>query len=75
VSLSGLVLAFQSVAITYGGWQRAPYFAEEDRDRNRNLPHPMILLNDKELEEGVRFDHVCVGSIVSADREAAGRSA
>jgi hypothetical protein len=49
VSLSGLVLAFQSVAITYGGWQRAPYFAEEDRDRNRNLPHPMILLNDKEL--------------------------
>jgi APA family basic amino acid/polyamine antiporter len=28
--------------ITYGGWQSALYFAEEDRDPNRNLPRSMI---------------------------------
>jgi APA family basic amino acid/polyamine antiporter len=41
-ALAGLILAFQSVAVTYGGWQSALYFAEEDRDPNRNLPRSMI---------------------------------
>ncbi|PYQ19057.1 MAG: amino acid permease [Acidobacteria bacterium] len=38
----GLVVALQSVAITYGGWQSALYFTEEDRDPRRNLPRSMI---------------------------------
>jgi APA family basic amino acid/polyamine antiporter len=38
----GLVIALQSVAITYGGWQSALYFTEEDRDFRRNLPRSMI---------------------------------
>jgi APA family basic amino acid/polyamine antiporter len=38
----GVVLALQSVVITYGGWQSALYFAEEDRDPARNLPRSMI---------------------------------
>ena len=38
----GLVVALQSVVITYGGWQSALYFAEEDRDPGRNLPRSMI---------------------------------
>jgi APA family basic amino acid/polyamine antiporter len=37
-----VVLALQSVIITYGGWQSALYFAEEDRDPSRNLPRAMI---------------------------------
>ena len=41
-SFSGLIVALQSVVITYGGWQSALYFAEEDRDPNRNLPRSMI---------------------------------
>ena len=41
-SWSGLIVALQSVVITYGGWQSALYFAEEDRDPNRNLPRSMI---------------------------------
>ncbi len=41
-SLAGLVIALQSVAITYGGWQSALYFTEEDRDPRRNLPRSMI---------------------------------
>lgn len=41
-SFVGLVVALQSVVITYGGWQSALYFAEEDRDPNRNLPRSMI---------------------------------
>src|SRR5438132_2594427 len=36
--LVGLVVAVQSVVITYGGWQSALYFTEEDRDPRRNLP-------------------------------------
>src|SRR5439155_15616215 len=39
----GLVVALQSVAITYGGWQSALYFTEEDRDPGRNLPRSMIV--------------------------------
>jgi APA family basic amino acid/polyamine antiporter len=41
-SLSGLIVALQSVVITYGGWQSALYFSEEDRDPARNLPRSMI---------------------------------
>jgi len=39
---SALILALQSVVITYGGWQSALYFTEEDRDPRRNLPRAMI---------------------------------
>src|SRR4029078_9407546 len=39
---AGLVVALQSVVITYGGWQSALYFTEEDRDPRRNLPRAMI---------------------------------
>src|SRR5207249_11764078 len=38
----GLVVALQSVVITYGGWHSALYFTEEDRDPRRNLPRTMI---------------------------------
>ena len=38
----GIVIALQSVVITYGGWQSALYFTEEDRNPNRNLPRSMI---------------------------------
>jgi APA family basic amino acid/polyamine antiporter len=41
-AFAGLVVALQSVAITYGGWQSALYFTEEDRDPRRNLPRSMI---------------------------------
>ena len=41
-SLAGLITALQSVVITYGGWQSALYFSEEDRDPDRNLPRAMI---------------------------------
>jgi len=40
--LVGVVVALQSVVITYGGWQSALYFTEEDRDPRRNLPRSMI---------------------------------
>jgi basic amino acid/polyamine antiporter, APA family len=40
--LVGLVVALQSVVITYGGWQSALYFTEEDKDPVRNLPRAMI---------------------------------
>jgi APA family basic amino acid/polyamine antiporter len=41
-SFSGLIVALQSVVITYGGWQSALYFSEEDREPDRNLPRSMI---------------------------------
>ena len=41
-TLAGIVIATQSVVITYGGWQSALYFTEEDRDPVRNLPRSMI---------------------------------
>jgi len=41
-TFSGLIVALQSVVITYGGWQSAMYFSEEDRDPDRNLPRSMI---------------------------------
>ncbi len=37
-----VVLALQSVIITYGGWQSGLYFAEEDRDPAKNVPRAMI---------------------------------
>jgi len=41
-TFAGLIIALQSVAITYGGWQSALYFTEEDRDPRRNLPRAMV---------------------------------
>jgi basic amino acid/polyamine antiporter, APA family len=41
-TFAGIVVALQSVVITYGGWQSALYFTEEDRDPDRNLPRSMI---------------------------------
>src|SRR5258708_36481087 len=41
-ALFGIVVALQSVVITYAGWQSALYFAEEDRDPRRTLPMSMI---------------------------------
>ena len=32
-TLVGIVIALQAVVITYGGWQSALYFTEEDPDR------------------------------------------
>jgi APA family basic amino acid/polyamine antiporter len=37
-----VIVALQSIVITYGGWQSALYFTEEDRDPARNLPRAMI---------------------------------
>lgn len=42
ITLAGVVGALQAVIITYGGWQSALYFTEEDRDPVRNLPRAMI---------------------------------
>jgi APA family basic amino acid/polyamine antiporter len=36
------VFALQAVVITYGGWQSALYFSEEDRDPAGNIPRSMI---------------------------------
>jgi APA family basic amino acid/polyamine antiporter len=41
-SAAGLVFALQAVAITYGGWQSALYFSEEDRNPEANIPRSMI---------------------------------
>lgn len=41
-TFSGVIVALQSVVITFGGWQSALYFTEEDRDPARNLPRAMI---------------------------------
>jgi APA family basic amino acid/polyamine antiporter len=37
-----LIVALQSVVITYGGWQSGLYFSEEDRDPDRNLPRSIV---------------------------------
>ncbi len=37
-----LIVALQSVIITYDGWYSPIYFAEEDKDPGRNLPRAMI---------------------------------
>ena len=52
-----LIVALQSVVITYGGWQSALYFTEEDRDPQRNLPRAMIggvARGDRRLPAGQR---------------------
>lgn len=41
-TFAGVVIALQSVVITYGGWQSALYFTEEDVDPARHLPRAMI---------------------------------
>ena len=41
-TFAGLIIALQSVVVTFGGWQSALYFTEEDRDPRRNLPRAMI---------------------------------
>ncbi len=41
-TLVGVVVALQAVVITYGGWQSALYFSEEDRDPRTNIPRSMI---------------------------------
>jgi len=41
-SVASLVFALQAVVITYGGWQSALYFSEEDRDPVANIPRSMI---------------------------------
>lgn len=42
MTLAGVIAALQAVVITYGGWQSALYFTEEDRDPIRHLPRAMI---------------------------------
>ena len=42
MTLTGVIAALQAVVITYGGWQSALYFTEEDRDPTRDLPRAMI---------------------------------
>ena len=39
---AALILAFQSIVVTYDGWYEAAYFAEEDTDPSHNLPRSMI---------------------------------
>jgi APA family basic amino acid/polyamine antiporter len=41
-TVAGLVFALQAVVITYGGWQSALYFSEEDRSPEANIPRSMI---------------------------------
>jgi APA family basic amino acid/polyamine antiporter len=40
--LLGLLIAMQSVLVTYDGWYSPIYFMEEDRDPARNLPRSAI---------------------------------
>jgi APA family basic amino acid/polyamine antiporter len=40
--LVAFVLSMQAVIITYDGWYAPIYFAEEDKNPNRNLPRSMI---------------------------------
>jgi APA family basic amino acid/polyamine antiporter len=40
--LFAVVIALQSVVVTYDGWYSAIYFTEEDRDPARNLPRSLI---------------------------------
>jgi APA family basic amino acid/polyamine antiporter len=41
-TLLGVFAAFRSVVATYGGWNTAIYFSEEDVDPGRNLPRALI---------------------------------
>ena len=40
--IAALILAFQSIVVTYDGWYEAAYFAEEDTHPSYNLPRSMI---------------------------------
>ena len=40
--IAALILAFQSIVVTYDGWYTAAYFAEEDTEPSYNLPRSMI---------------------------------
>ncbi|HEV2644232.1 MAG TPA: APC family permease, partial [Candidatus Elarobacter sp.] len=40
--LLGVVASFRAVVSTYGGWNTAIYFSEEDVDPGRNLPRALI---------------------------------
>lgn len=42
MTFAGIIGALQAVVITYGGWQGALYFTEEDQNPGRNLPRAMI---------------------------------
>jgi APA family basic amino acid/polyamine antiporter len=42
MTLAGTIAALQAVVITFGGWQSALYFTEEDTDPRRHLPRAMI---------------------------------
>jgi basic amino acid/polyamine antiporter, APA family len=42
VTLGGVVVALQAVAIACDGWYTAIYFTEEDRDPGRNLPRSAL---------------------------------
>jgi APA family basic amino acid/polyamine antiporter len=39
---AALVLAFQSIVVTYDGWYEPAYYAEEDENPGRNLPRSMM---------------------------------
>jgi basic amino acid/polyamine antiporter, APA family len=40
--LLGVVAAFRALVTTYGGWNTAIYFSEEDTDPGRNLPRALL---------------------------------
>lgn len=40
--IAGIVAALQIVIFAFDGWYGAIYFAEEDKDPNRNLPRAMV---------------------------------
>ena len=42
MTMAGTIAALQAVVITFGGWQSALYFTEEDTDPRRHLPRAMI---------------------------------
>lgn len=42
VLLGAMILAFQSVIGTYGGWNSAVYFAEENTDPGRSIPRALL---------------------------------
>ena len=43
LTLVGVVIAMQSVIVTYDGWYMAIYFTEEDEDPARNLPRAALV--------------------------------
>jgi APA family basic amino acid/polyamine antiporter len=39
---SSIVLSLRAIFVTYGGWNSAVYFAEEDKNPSKNLPRSLI---------------------------------